>query len=651
MKTIKTACPLDCFDVCSIKVTLDNNKIIDVKGDDGDSITKGFICKKGMQLLEKINHPKRLTSPMKKVKGKWIPISWEEAIAEIGDKLMDIKKNYGSTTLIHYAEDGHGGLLKNIDTAFFNAYGGVAIPKGSLCWGAGIKAQTADFGNVLGHDPHDHLNAKTIIIWGRNPAFTNAHLVPFLKEAQKKGTKIVVIDPVKTATASFADYYYQVKPETDGYLAMAMGKIILEEKSYDEAFVMNHCNGFDDYKNYLNELQLETLIEPTGLIKEDVYELTSLYADNKPSSIILGYGLQRYRNGGKNIRLIDALGAITGNIGISGGGVNYANKYIAGYIDSDFVSNVHSNVASTSFKRPLFSKYVLENREKIKGILVTKSNLVVQMPDTKKAIAAFSSIPFKVVIDHFMTDTAALADYVLPCTGIYEEEDFIFSSMWHSHCTYTEKILEPIEGVKHEFEIFNRLAQYMKMEDFLENYNNPKIYLERALKPLIEKLGCTFEELKGKRFKLEGSDIPWQDKKFTTASGKFELIDPAIEVIYVDKKESAYPLYFLTLHPKISLHSQHYMDVEEGRFPEIFCNDKTMKRWNLVEEQKVMLISPSGKLKVKVKLDDGVGDDIIISYEGWWLKNQGVNNLTPEGISDLGDQAIYNNCRCRIESI
>ncbi|SNT10189.1 Anaerobic selenocysteine-containing dehydrogenase [Anaerovirgula multivorans] len=651
MKTIKTACPLDCFDVCSIKVTLDNNKIIDVKGDDGDSITKGFICKKGMQLLEKINHPKRLTSPMKKVKGKWIPISWEKAIEEIGDKLMDIKKNYGSTTLIHYAEDGHGGLLKNIDTAFFNAYGGVAVPKGSLCWGAGIKAQTADFGNVLGHDPHDHLNAKTIIIWGRNPAFTNAHLVPFLKEAQKKGTKIVVIDPIKTATASFSDYYYQVRPETDGYLAMAMGKIILEEKSYDEAFVMNHCNGFDDYKNYLNELQLETLIEPTGLMREDVYELTSLYADNKPSSIILGYGLQRYRNGGKNIRLIDALGAITGNIGISGGGVNYANKYIAGYIDSDYVSNVHSDVTSTSFKRPLFSKYVLENREKIKGILVTKSNLVVQIPDTKKAIAAFSSIPFKVVIDHFMTDTAALADYVLPCTGIYEEEDFIFSSMWHSHCTYTEKILEPIEGVKHEFEIFNRLAQYMKMEDFLENYNNPKIYLERALKPLIEKLGCTFEELKGKRFKLEGSDIPWQDKKFATASGKFELIDPAIEIIYVDKKESAYPLHFLTLHPKISLHSQHYMDVAEGRFPEIFCNDKTMKRWNLVEEQKVMLISPSGELKVKVKLDDGVGDDIIISYEGWWLKNQGVNNLTPEGISDLGDQAIYNNCRCRIEGI
>ncbi|WP_090440244.1 molybdopterin-dependent oxidoreductase [Natronincola peptidivorans] len=649
MKTIQTACPLDCFDVCSIKVTLDDDKILHVKGDEKDPITKGFICKKGLQLLERINHPQRLTTPMKKVRGEWVPISWENTIKEIGDKLLEIKHNYGSTAVIHYSEDAHGGLLKNIDTAFFNAYGGATVPKGSLCWGAGIEAQTMDFGNALGHDPYDHLHAKTLIIWGRNPSFTNAHLVPFLKEAQKKGTKIIVIDPVKTATASFADYYYQVKPEADGYLAMAMGKIILEEKAYDEIFIKNYCNGFDEYKQYLNGLELQALIEATGLAKKEVYELTSLYADNKPSCIILGYGLQRYRNGGNNIRLIDALGAVTGNIGISGGGVNYANKYIAGYIDADYVSNDHSASASVSFKRPLFADYVLGNKEQIRGIFVTKSNLVVQMPNTQKTIKAFSSIPFKVVIDHFMTDTAALADYVLPCTGIYEEEDFIFSSMWHSHFSYTEKVLDAPGSVKHEFEIFNRLAHYMKMKDFLENYNNPKLYLGRSLKPLLEKLGCSLEELKGKRMKLEGSDIPWQDKKFATASGKFQLINPAIEVIEINKKDSDFPLSFLTLHPKSSLHSQHYMDTANDRLPEVFCNHKTMQHWNLVEGDDVSLVSANGKLKVKMLLDDGVGDDILVSYEGWWLKNQGVNNLTPEGISDLGDQAIYNNCRCRVE--
>lgn len=629
---------------------MDQDKIVDIKGDSADPITQGFICKKGMQLLERIQHPNRLTTPMKKQEGKWIPITWEEAISEIGDRLLAIRKDYGSTALLHYAENGHGGLLKNIDTAFFRAYGGVTSPTGSLCWGAGIKAQTMDFGAALGHDPYDYLNAKTIIIWGRNPAFTNLHLLPFLKMAQKKGTKIVVIDPVKTSTAALADYFYQLKPETDGYLAMAMAKSIIEKKLFDQSFLENYCNGFDAYQQYLQEMDMDLLIKPTGLTKDEVDTLVNLYANNKPASIILGYGLQRYRNGGKNIRYIDALGAITGNIGVPGGGINYANRCISKYIDSDYMENLDVKATTISFKRPLFSDYLLEEgRGQIKGIVVTKSNLVLQMPDTQKAKAAFSSIPFKVVIDHFMTDTAALADYILPCTGIYEEEDFIFTSMWHNYFTYTEKFLVPPKGVKHEFEIFQLLAKHMEMKDFLEKYRDPRSYLERALRPLLEKIQCNLEDIKGKRMKLEGNDVPWQDKKFATASGKFEIVNPSIEVIQLDEKKEAYPLQLLTLHPKSSLHSQHFVAIEEGELPEIFCNGKTMGDWNLREDQKVSLVSPSGKIDVKVKLDEGVGEGLLVAYEGWWLKNQGLNNLTPQGISDLGNQAIYNNCYCRIE--
>ncbi|SDK84358.1 molybdopterin-dependent oxidoreductase [Natronincola ferrireducens] len=653
MKVIKTACPLDCFDVCSIAVEIDENKIVAVKGDVDDPITQGFLCKKGHSLMERIQHPKRLTSPMKKVKGEWVKISWEKALEEIGHKLLEIREKQGSDAVIHYTESGHGGLLKNIDTAFFNAYGGATTPEGSLCWGAGIEAQKLDFGEVLGHNPLDHLHAKTIVIWGRNPAFTNAHLIPILKKAQKRGSRIVVIDPVRTATAAFADYYYQVKPEHDGYLAMAMAKMILDKKKYDVNFVEQHCKGFKEFKEFLDRQQLKELIKATGLTEELICELTNLYADNKPSTIILGYGLQRYRNGGKNIRFIDALGALTGNIGVAGGGVNYANQYITKFLDWSYLANTDSKKVSTTFKRPLFSQYVLEDKkDKIKGIFVTKSNAVLQLPDTQKAIRAFSSIPFKVVIDHFMTDTAALADYVLPCTGIYEEEDFMFSSMWHSYFTFTEKALEAPEGIIHEFEIFHQLAKIMDMRDFISEYNSPKTYLARGLRPLLEKLDCSIDETKGRRIKLEDSDIPWSNKKFTTNSGKFEFIRGEDMLIDLSFKEAdEYPLQFLTLHPKTSLHSQHFIDVEEGRLPEIFCNAKTLKTYELQEDQPVMLVSANGMLKSKVKIDEGVGDAILVSYEGWWLKNQGVNNLTPQGISDIGVQAIYNNCRCRIETL
>ncbi|AOY75219.1 molybdopterin-dependent oxidoreductase [Clostridium formicaceticum] len=648
MKTFKTACPLDCFDVCSIQIDMKEDRVSCVRGDDQDPITKGFLCKKGRNLLERLSHKKRVTAPLKKVEGQWTTISWQKAIEEIGNALLAIKDHHGSNALIHYSESGHGGLLKSIDTAFFNSYGGVTTPKGSLCWGAGIEAQTLDFGDVLGHDPHDHLHAKTILIWGRNPSFTNVHLIPFLKEAQSKGTKLVVIDPVKTATASFADYYYQVKPEADGHLAMAMAKIILQQKKYDASFIKNYCKGFEDFKEFIDNLQLQQLIEATGLTKKEVYELTALYSQHKPSCIILGYGLQRYKRGGNNIRFIDALGALTGNIGLAGGGVNYANKSITKYIDWHYIKN--NPLPSPTFKRPLFSKYVLEeNKGKIQGIVVTKSNVVLQLPDTQKAIEAFSSIPFKVVIDHFITDTAELADYILPCTGIYEEEDFIFSSMWHSYFTYTEKIMSPPPNVKHEFEIFHLLAQHMKMKDFLRDYSHPKQYLETALAPLLKHLGCELETIKGKRIKLETQDIPWQDKQFATTSGKFEFISTQEDLLQENNIEDPrYPLQFLTLHPKASLHSQHFIDVERNRLPEAFVNENTLRKWNLEEGQEAMLVSPNGKLKIRLLLDEGIGENIVVSYEGWWLKNQGVNHLTPEGISDIGNQAIYNNCRCKI---
>lgn len=641
---------MDCFDVCSIDMVVEQDKIMDIKGDIEDPITRGFMCKKGLQLIDRLRHPHRLTAPMKKVKNKWIEISWSTAIEEIGQQLLKIKDSSGTESIIHYSESGHGGLVKNIDTAFFNAYGTITVPQGSLCWGAGIGAQTMDFGDVLGHDPLDYLHAKVIIIWGRNPAYTNAHMIPILKEAQSNGAKIVLIDPVKTATAAIADYYYQTNPESDGMLAMAMAKIILEEKKHHKDFVQSFCNNFEAYAASLEAMDLEELIARTGLSKENIYQLTKLYADNSPSTIILGYGLQRYKSGGKNIRLIDALGALTGNIGVSGGGVNYANKYISSFVDREYVSN-NQGRAHRTFKRPLFHQYVLEEqKDEVKGIVVTKSNLVLQQPNTKKTMEAFKSIPFKVVIDLFMTDTAQLADYVLPCTHIYEEEDFMFSSMWHNYFTYTEKAINPPKNVKNEFEIFNLLADYIGLKDFTNNYNNSQQYLDKALKPLLNKLNCSLEDLKGKRQKLEGNDIPWANKVFATPSKKFEFIVPNLhDFNLVDQEDETYPLQFLTLHPKNSLHSQHFMDVDAGELPEIFANENTLRNWRVEESQRVVLVSAFGKLHVTVKIDNGVKDNVVIAYEGWWLKNQGVNNLTPSGISDIGDQAIYNNCRCRLE--
>lgn len=650
MRKIKTACSLNCWDACGIEVTMDNNEIVKIQGDPEHPITKGFICQKGVKHIERVTSPNRITTPLKKVNNKWISITWNEAIKEIASKLKDIQKKYGPSSLIHYKDAGHGGLLKNIDTAFFNSYGGVTSPVGSLCWGAGMAAQDADFGKALSHDPEDHLNSKTIIIWGRNPVYTNVHLVPFLKKAKTNGANIVVIDPIKTATAQMSTHYYQVRPEADGFLALAMAKLIIKEELYDKTFINNYSNGFDSYFKYVESLNLNDLINKTGLSLECIKELTYLYAKEKPSSIILGYGLQRYYNGGKNIRFIDALGALTGNIGIAGGGISYANKYTYGWIDNNYVNNTLP-YKTPSFKRSLFSKYILEdNPSKIKGIFVTTSNPVLQLPDITKTIKAFESIPFKVVVDHFLTDTAKHADYILPCTHIYEEEDFVFSSMWQPYFYYTERVLSPRGDVKSEFEIFSLLAKEMNMTDFLDKYTNEKTYLERSLAPLLKDIGLSLDDMKGKTLKLDGNTIPWKNKIFATPSKKFEFINPIEENLeFISFNKDDYPLHLLFLHPKHSLHSQHFIDEKPGVLPKVYGSTETFKKYNVCDEEEVVLESKSGSIKCIASIDEGVRNDVLMVYEGWWIKNQGVNHLTPIGVSDIGTQAIFNNCMCRIK--
>lgn len=649
MKSYRTVCPLDCWDRCSIVIKVNENNEASIAGDCEHPITKGFLCNKGRQHLHQLNSPDRIRQPLKKANGEWVAIQWQQAIKEIGDQLINILNHDGPSSIIHLSDAGHCGLLKNIDKAFFNSLGGITKSIGSLCWGAGLEAQRLDFGRVLSHDPSDHLNSNTIIIWGRNPVYTNLHLVPFLQEAKKKGSNLVVIDPVKTATAAIATHYYQIKPQSDGYLAMAMAKLILEKKWVDEAFISKYTRGFNEFKHELEKYSITQLLQPTGLSEEELYELTQLYAGNGASSIILGFGLQRYPNGGNNIRYIDALAAITGNIGVAGGGVSYANQYVNQWIDWNYVYNTPQQ-EGPSFIKSNFASYVLQDRRnEIKAIFSTRGNPVLQLPDTNKTLEAFNSIPLKVTIDHFMTDTAKNSDYVLPCTHMFEEEDFLFSSMWHSHFSFTEKVFEPEADIKSEFEIFKALADYMKLQEFSRRYPNENLYLEKALLPLLRNIGLSLESTKGKSFKLKGNDIPWENRIFATPSKRFEFIKPQIEALTFERNND-YPLQLLTLHPKDSLHSQHFRTVDE-KLPTVYCNQELLKSHDIMEGDTVGINSPYGEIKCITSIDNGIPMDIIFIYEGWWLKSQGINNLTPPGHSDIGNQAIYNHCFCRISKI
>ncbi|MCP8383450.1 molybdopterin-dependent oxidoreductase [Clostridioides difficile] len=729
IKKLSHGCTLDCHDCCKFNVYTKENNVVKIEGDKNHPYTKGFICKKGMAHLDRLNHKDRIKTPMLKVDGVWKEISFDKAIEIMAEKLTYYKEKYTSKSVMHYDQYGSGSVLKYIGDIFFNFYGGVSRHKGGPCWSAGMHAQKYDFGVAKSHAIEDMLNSKSIFVWGKNPAYTTIHTMQIIKKAKEKGIKIVVIDPIYTKTAQIADKYVQVNPGTDGALAIAMAKIIVEDKLYDEEYINSYVIGFEEYKKYLSSLELSFLIDECGVKENDIRELVDLYT-NKYSSINVGYGLQKYKNGGNTIRAIDALGAITGQIGFSGGGVNYANKVYPSVINSDpynsqsygedrefYVSNISKfieeslkntsnkvNYASdeldttsnkvnyisdeldttsnkvnyvsdeldmtsnkvnyvldeldiTSNKTDYISNelYNLSNKSikdniPIKMAVITKSNMLNQLPDLVELERVFSKIEFKVCFDMFMTDTATLCDMFIPCTNTLESEDIIYSSMTNPYITYNERAVKPAHKLMDEYYFFMELAKKMGLNDY--PFVEKRTYLEKVIEPLkrFDK-NLDIEKLKNNYFTIHNL-VAWEDKKFETPSGKYELYSESIKnlgisptPVYISNKykeieDKNISFRLLTNHHADTLFSQHFMDKKS--IAQAYINQRMAKKVGIEDKDIVILRSKKAKINVQTNIDDGVGNYIVKMYVGWWKKHGNPNSLTDTGISDFGGQVTYN---------
>jgi len=493
VEKIKTACPLNCFDVCGLIVTVDNDKILNIEGDKEHPITKGKICSKGRMLKDRIYNSHRLYYPQKKVGNSFVRISWDQALEEISSKMLEVREKYGPTAIMHSFDYSSGGLLKALDQRFFNFFGGFTEVDGSLCWGAGVQAQYFDFGDSLSHDPEDLLNSKTIIVWGRNITTTNSHLYPYIMDAKKNGTELIVIDPIYTNIAKQADIYLPIQPGMDGALALLISKIIVENDWIDHEFINKHSHGFEQFLKELDLIDLLKISKETKIDYNTLYTLAEKIAKQKPSTAIVGYGMQRYANGGNTLRAIDALFAISGNIGIEGGGVNYANLAVGKSFNWTSLLREDLRKAYRTFSRPTQADEILNASDPpIKLLFITRSNAVTQLPNMSRTIEALNKIDIKIVLDMYMTDTAKLADYVLPIASAFEEEDIYYGSMFHGIVRYGPKIIDPPGEVWSDLKVWSELAKRLNLEGFYESID---AFFESALKPLSS-YGITLNKLK-----------------------------------------------------------------------------------------------------------------------------------------------------------
>lgn len=657
-----SACPLNCWDSCGFLVTVEDGKVTKVEGNPDHPITQGKICGRGRMLENRANAEDRLLHPLKKIDGSFQQISWEQALDEIAEKLAYYKEYFGTTSVLHSHDYANGGLLTNLDSRFFNLYGGVTELTGSICWGAGIEAQNWDFGDAYSHAPEDLKNSKHVVIWGRNVARTNMHLFQNLQAAKKNGTKIYVIDPIYNATAKLAHEYISIKPGFDGLLAAGIMKELLRMGLQDGEFLENHTVGFEGLNALLDSVSLDYISEVTEVPADIITHLAEVYAD-KPVSTIMGLGMQRYENGGNTIRLLDALVAVSGNIGIPGGGANYANKQVGQSFDYQNMSIPERKNSSRTFTMMRQAEEILSAVDPVvKMGIVTCGNPLTQVPDTNKVRKAFESLETLVVIDQFMTDTAELADYVLPAATAFEVEDVYYSSMYHHYVNHGPKLVEPPGEAKPDAWIWAELAARLGFGDEFD-YTREE-FIEMGLASLTAK-GISLDKIRVERFaELPVDKIPWADRRFKTPSGMYEFTSSAVadgriklslptETKWTNPElAEKYPYTLLTIHPLRSNHSQHFHLFQPEPYVKVEIAGSVAAEKGLKDQDDVRVWNDRGELKGTVSILKMAHPGTVNIDEGLSARFGGsVNQLTSSRESDNGLGSTLYDCLVNIEKI
>jgi anaerobic selenocysteine-containing dehydrogenase len=680
-ETYRNACPRNCYDTCAIVTYVKDGVAQFVEGAPESTFTDGGLCVKGHSYVRQLYSPDRIKYPMVQVgrgSGDWKRVSWDEALTRISKKLIEINEKDGSMlglALTKYS--GNFGITNYGVEGMFSSLGYTTRMVGTPCWPAGIDAQNYDMGNMWCNDPEDMVNARYIILWGVNPAWCSVHSMKYVYEAKKRGAKVLCIDPVLTQTAAKADAYWQVKTSQDGALALGMARHILDKGLVDQAWVAENAVGFEEFADYLRrEVTVAWAAKKSGIPAERIAQAAEEFATNKPATIWIGYGVQRHVNGGANVRALDALVAMTGNVGKMGGGARYGHlqtwgfnyhamiqqspKGAKGYLgpaakgEFDFTkkeggpsySNRTLNINKTA------QELLAASDPPVRVLWVSCKNPLSQDFDRNKMVEAFKKMEMVVVVDQFFNQTAELADIVLPATTLFEEWT-VNVGYWHYWISVNEQAVTPLHEAKSNIEIAAALSKKMNelkpgLCTFPTDIDTKEWMTKEFNKGIHDLFGLnSWEDLKKGAHKAKKGLTPWSDGKFGTPSGKYEFksdlcAEHGFNALpeYVEGRKPYDKLRLLTPHSKFGIHSQFVnLDWMEDFNPQpyVYINPETARSRNITDGDMVTVKNTTGEVTMAASLTDNVPADAVLMYEAWFKNNDfNCQNLVDDTSADMG---------------
>lgn len=665
-------CPLDCADTCSLSIEVVDGKVARVRGSDANPFTRGKICAKVANgLPHQVHGPDRLQTPMlrngPKGAGAYRTATWDEALDTVYQRFTDIIDNYGPEAIAGLTYGGPMGMLAggSMDERFFNRLGSSKIDTTTLCTATSSAAWNSVFGEVSGISYAELDHSRLIVVWGNNITACHLHLINRLRDARKRGAKLVVVDPKRIRIADEADLHLGLMPGTDVVLAYAVAAELKRMGALNLEFIEQHVLGADQYLATAEQYSVERAAEICGIDPDDIREFARMWAELSPAAISIGVAPERNRNGGSGIRAAFALPALTGNFGMPGAGV----CDVSGYFPTNGDKLARPDLLAgkvREFNTLDLANHLLDPGDALplKALFIYNHNPLAVTPQQGKLQAALQQEDLFVVGSEVsMTDSMACADVILPAASHLEYGD-LYKAYGHQYLQRSAPVLEPQGEAVSNMELFRRLAQRFGFTEACFQ-DTDKELMDQAIDP--EALGTDIER---------ASDIPTNsalDMQIcaptgllrgdapATPSGKIELYSETLEQECGMGLPQYQPLQrsrgFVLVTPASEKRINSTFGGVEGHDSDMQAamNPEDAVARNLEDGQQVRLVNDQGAIELPVLVSDRIRRGTLYVPKGAWMRDSSTgltaNGLIPGHKADLAGGACYYDCTVDVEPV
>ncbi len=667
-RIVKGACPHDCPDTCALEVHVRDGVATKVTGSSAHPPTAGVLCTKVARYTERTYHRNRLLHPLRRVgrkgEGRFEPVSWDDALREIAARLGEIAAR-DPEQILPYSYAGTMGLVQGESMAqrFFHRLGASLLDR-TICASAGSAGHAITLGSRVGMDMELADDARLIVFWGCNAITSSVHFWARAQQAKRRGALLVAIDPYRSLTAEKCQLHVAPLPGTDAALALGLMHVLIRDDLIDHDYVDRYCLGFDALRERAATFDPGRVAAICGITAEEIERLARLYGTIRPSLIRANYGMQRARGGGMAARNIACLPALVGAFRDAAGGLLLSTS---GNFAIDQAALCRPDLLGERRPRTInmstIGNALLDDKAPIRAVIVYNANPVAVAPDSARVARGFAREDlFTVVLEHFQTDTADTADFVLPATTQLEHLDVV-KSYGHYYLVANNPAIAPLGECKPNTEIFRLLARAMGFEEPCFGESDEMIAQAAVAGD------WDFGAVRARGWQRIGAArgiARFAQGGFDTPSGKVEFHSTAAQALGLDPLPAhtapledtrsalaaRFPLAMISPPARHFLNSS-FVNVESLRAvegePWLDLHPADAAARAVVDGSYVRVFNERGSLELRARITDRARRGVVVALSVWWKKlardGKNANELTNgDELTDIGRAPIFYDC-------